>query len=344
MKKILSVLLAVTLCASMCLAGCQKSEQSEKNSKDSGTEKELVDVKLNEVAHSIFYAPQYVAIEEGYFTKEGIRLECVTGFGADKTMTAVLSGDADIGFMGAEASVYAYQEGANDAVVNFAQLTQRAGNFLVARKEMPDFKWSDLKGKDILGGRAGGMPEMVFEYILKQYNMDPTGDLSIDQSIDFGSTAAAFSGGQGDFTVEFEPHATALEQKGDGYVVASLGEESGYVPYTAFSAKKSYLEAHPDTVQAFVNALQRGMEKVSQSTPEEIAKMIALQFPETDEAVLTAIVRRYVEQDTWKTDLIFSEDAFVLLQDILEEGGELTNRVAYEDLVNTEFAKKALER
>ena len=163
-------------------------------------------------------------------------------------------------------------------------------------------------------------------------------------SIDFGSTAAAFSGGQGDFTVEFEPHATALEQKGDGYVVASLGEESGYVPYTAFSAKKSYLEAHPDTVQAFVNALQRGMEKVSQSTPEEIAKMIALQFPETDEAVLTAIVRRYVEQDTWKTDLIFSEDAFVLLQDILEEGGELTNRVAYEELVNTEFAKKALER
>lgn len=191
---------------------------------------------------------------------------------------------------------------------------------------------------------TGGMPEMVFEYILKQHNFDPTEDLSIDQSIDFGSTAAAFSGGQGDFTVEFEPHATALEQKGDGYVVASLGEESGYVPYTAFSAKKSYLEAHPDTVQAFVNALQRGMEKVSQSTPEEIAKMIALQFPETDEAVLTAIVRRYVEQDTWKTDLIFSEDAFVLLQDILEEGGELTNRVAYEDLVNTEFAKKALER
>ena len=230
MKKILSVLLAVTLCASMCLAGCQKSEKSEKNPKDSGTEKELVDVKLNEVAHSIFYAPQYVAIEEGYFTKEGIRLECVTGFGADKTMTAVLSGDADIGFMGAEASVYAYQEGANDAVVNFAQLTQRAGNFLVARKEMPDFKWSDLKGKDILGGRAGGMPEMVFEYILKQNGLDPQKDMNIDQSIDFGSTAAAFSGGQGDFTVEFEPSATALEKEGAGYVVASCGVDSGYVP------------------------------------------------------------------------------------------------------------------
>lgn len=246
--------------------------------------------------------------------------------------------------MGSESTIYTKNGGAEDYLINFAQLTQRAGNFLVAREPIENFEWDMLKGKKVLGGRAGGMPEMVFEYILKQYNMDPTEDLSIDQSIDFGSTAAAFSGGQGDFTVEFEPHATALEQKGDGYVVASLGEESGYVPYTAFSAKKSYLEAHPDTVQAFVNALQRGMEKVAQSTPEEIAKMIAPQFPETDEAVLTAIVRRYVEQDTWKTDLIFSEDAFVLLQDILEEGGELTNRVAYEDLVNTEFAKKALER
>ena len=334
-KKVMAAILAVLLAAG-ALTGCGNAEQT------NGPKKTRV--VLNEVAHSLFYAPMYVAIEEGYFEEEGLDLTLVTGFGADKVLTALISGEADIGFMGAEASIYACQEGATDPAVNFAQLTQRAGNFLVAREEMPDFKWEDLKGKKVLGGRKGGMPEMVFEYILKQYNMDPTGDLSIDQSIDFGSTAAAFSGGQGDFTVEFEPHATALEQKGDGYVVASLGEESGYVPYTAFSAKKSYLEAHPDTVQAFVNALQRGMEKVSQSTPEEIAKMIALQFPETDEAVLTAIVRRYVEQDTWKTDLIFSEDAFVLLQDILEEGGELTNRVAYEELVNTEFAKKALER
>ena len=289
--------------------------------------KALTTVKLNEVAHSIFYAPMYVAIEKGYFEDEGIELSLTTGFGADKTMAAVVSGDADVGFMGTEASIYAYTEGAKDHVINFAQLTQRAGNFVVARENTDSFSYEDMIGKDVLGGRAGGTPEMVYEYVLRENGVSPS-EVKIDQSIDFGSTAAAFSGGQGDFTVEFEPHATALEQKGDGYVVASLGEESGYVPYTAFSAKKSYLEAHPDTVQAFVNALQRGMEKVSQSTPEEIAKMIAPQFPETDEAVLTAIVRRYVEQDTWKTDLIFSEDAFVLLQDILEEGGELTNRVA----------------
>lgn len=343
MKKILSVLLAVTLCASMCLTGCQKSAKSGKDSKDSGTEKELVDVKLNEVAHSIFYAPQYVAIEEGYFTKEGIRLECVTGFGADKTMTAVLSGDADIGFMGAEASVYAYQEGANDAVVNFAQLTQRAGNFLVARKEMPDFKWSDLKGKDILGGRAGGMPEMVFEYILKQNGIDPETDLQIDQNIDFGSTAAAFAEGQGDFTVEFEPGATTLESEGKGYVVASLGEDSGYVPYTAYSAKKSFIEENPEIIQGVTDALQKGMDYVQAHSPEEIAAVIEPQFPETDLETITAIVTRYYDQDTWKSDLIFEESSFELLQDILESAGELTERAPYEDLVTTDFAERAAQ-
>ncbi|MDY5023459.1 MAG: ABC transporter substrate-binding protein, partial [Blautia sp.] len=235
---------------------------------------ELTSVTLNEVAHSIFYAPQYVAIEKGYFIEEGIDLELNTGFGADKTMTAVLSGEADIGFMGAEASVYAYQEGATDPVVNFAQLTQRAGNFLVAREEMPDFKWEDLKGKKVLGGRKGGMPEMVFEYILKQHGIDPQKDLEIDQSIDFGSTAAAFSGGLGDFSVEFEPAATALEKEGAGYVVASLGVDSGYVPYTSYSAKTSYLDKNPDIIQKFTNALQKGMDYVRTHTPEEIAKVI----------------------------------------------------------------------
>ena len=275
-------------------------------------EAKLAKVTLNEVAHSIFYAPQYVAIEEGYFKDEGLDMTLITGFGADKTMTAVISGEADIGFMGAEASIYAYQEGATDPVVNFAQLTQRAGNFLVAREEMPDFKWEDLKGRKVLGGRKGGMPEMVFEYILKQNGLDPQKDLSIDQSIDFGSTAAAFSGGQGDFTIEFEPHATLLEQKGDGYVVASLGEESGYVPYTSFSAKKSYLEKNPETIQAFTDALQKGMHYVQEHSAEEIAKCIAPQFAETESDTLTAIVARYQEQDTWKEDLIFHKDAFDL--------------------------------
>ncbi|MCB5550477.1 ABC transporter substrate-binding protein [Blautia sp. MSK17_66] len=308
-------------------------------------EPKLTKVTLNEVAHSIFYAPQYVAIEEGYFKDEGLDLTLVTGFGADKTMTAVISGEADIGFMGAEASVYAYQEGATDPVVNFAQLTQRAGNFLVAREEMPDFKWEDLKDKKILGGRKGGMPEMVFEYILRKNGLDPQKDLMIDQSIDFGSTAAAFSGDtSSDFTVEFEPSATALEKEGAGYVVASLGVDSGYVPYTSYSAKTSYMEKNPEIIQKFTDALQKGMEYVQTHTPEEIAKVIAPQFAETDLDTVTTIVKRYYDQDTWKSNLIFEKESFELLEDILEDAGELKERVPYENLVTTEYAAKAAEK
>ena len=308
-------------------------------------ETKLAKVTLNEVAHSIFYAPQYVAIEEGYFKDEGLDLTLVTGFGADKTMTAVISGEADIGFMGAEASIYAYQEGATDPVVNFAQLTQRAGNFLVAREEMPDFKWEDLKDKKVLGGRKGGMPEMVFEYILRKNGLNPQKDLTIDQSIDFGSTAAAFTGDtSADFTVEFEPSATALEKEGAGYVVASLGVDSGYVPYTSYSAKTSYMEKNPEIIQKFTNALQKGMEYVQSHTPEEIAEVIAPQFAETDLDTVTAIVKRYYDQDTWKSNLIFEKESFELLEDILEDSGELSERVSYEDLVTTKYAQEAAEK
>ncbi|MCM1113388.1 MAG: ABC transporter substrate-binding protein [Muribaculum sp.] len=333
-RKLLAAGLCMILFAA-ALTGC--------GTKDKGTG-DKTKVVLNEVAHSIFYAPMYVAIEEGYFAEKGIELELVTGFGADKTMTAVLTGEADIGFMGCESSVYTYVGGAEDYVVNFAQLTQRAGNFLVAREPIEAFDWEMLKDRDVLGGRAGGMPEMVFEYILLKNNMDPAVDLRIDQSIDFGSTAAAFSGGQGDFTVEFEPHATLLEQKGDGYVVASLGEDSGYVPYTSFSAKKSYIERNPETIQAFTDALQKGMDYVNEHTSEEIAKAIAPQFAETDLETLTKIVDRYHAQDTWKSDLIFAEDSFDLLQNILIEFEVLEEKVPYADLVNTEFAVKASKR
>ena len=312
--------------------------------KKDGVEEKLTKVTLNEVAHSIFYAPQYVAIEEGYFAEEGLDLTLVTGFGADKVLTALISGEADIGFMGAEASIYAYQEGATDPAVNFAQLTQRAGNFLVAREEMKDFKWEDLKGKKVLGGRKGGMPEMVFEYILKKNGIDPQKDLTIDQSIDFGSTAAAFTGDDSAaYTVEFEPSATILEKEGAGYVVASLGEASGYVPYTSYSAKTSYMKENPEIIQKFTNALQKGMDYVQSHTPEEIAEAIAPQFKETDLETITTIVKRYYDQDTWKENLIFEKDSFELLQDILEDAGELTQRANYEDLVQTSYAENAVK-
>ncbi|MBD5445577.1 MAG: ABC transporter substrate-binding protein [Lachnospiraceae bacterium] len=344
-KNKLITLFLTALCVASLLGGCGKgSENAVIQDAGKAPAKKNTEVTLNEVAHSIFYAPMYVAIEEGYFEEEGIDLTLVTGFGADKTMTALLTDEADIGFMGSESTIYTYIGGSSDYAVNFAQLTQRAGNFLVAREPIENFDWSMLIGKNVLGGRAGGMPEMVFEYILKKNNIDPAVDLSIDQSIDFGSTAAAFSGGQGEFTVEFEPHATSLEEKGDGYVVASLGEDSGYVPYTAFSAKKSFIEKNPETIQSFTNALQKGMNYVQSHSAEEIAKVIKPQFEETELATITTIVERYASQDTWKSDLIFEEDSFTLLQNILDEAGELEKRVPYEDLVDTSFATESSKK
>lgn len=330
MKKRIAVLLATLLCVASVLSAC-------------GKKGDLIEVQLNEVAHSIFYAPQYVAIELGYFKEEGIDLKLVNGLGADKTMTAVLSGEAEIGFMGSEASIYVYSQGEKNYVVNFAQLTQRAGNFLVSRDlNETDFQWTDLIGKTVIGGRAGGMPEMVFEYILKKNGIG-LDELTIIQNIDFGNTAQAFVSGQGDYTVEFEPGATGLENENEGKVVESLGVASGKVPYTAYSAKKSYIEKNPETIQKFVNAIQRGLDYVNSHSPEEIAKVIQPQFEETDIKTLTKIVTRYYEQETWKTDLIFSEESFHLLQNILEEAGELESRVPYSDLVNTEFAEEAVK-
>lgn len=330
MKKAMRVLLAGFLaCAALC--GCGKETSGR------------TPVTLYEVAHSIFYAPQYAAIELGYFQEEGIDLTLVNGAGADKVMTAMLAGDADIGFMGSEASIYTYVQGAEDYAVNFAQLTQRAGNFLVARQPDPDFTWQKLKGSRVLGGRAGGMPQMVFEYILKKNGIDPKTDLTMDQSIQFGLTAAAFTSDQSDYTVEFEPFATGLELEGNGYVVASLGTDSGYVPYTAYCAKKSYLAMHPDLIQRFTSALQKGMDYVNSHTAEEIAKTIQPQFSETSLENITKIVKRYQDQDTWKENLIFERSSFELLENILEEAGELQTRVPYENLVTTEFAEQAVK-
>ena len=332
MKKVTAVALVLCL-AVVQLCGCGKS-----------SEKEVVKVRLNEVAHSIFYAPQYVAIENGYFEEEGIDIELVNGAGADNVMTAVLSGEADIGFMGSEASIYVYNQGSGEKIVNFAQLTQRAGNFLVAREKDEDFTWEKLKGKTVLAGRKGGMPQMVFEYILKKNRIDPKKDLTMVQNIDFGLTAEAFASGQGEYSVEFEPFAASLEKEKKGVVVASLGVDSGKVPYTAYSAKESYINEHRDIVQKFTNALQKGMDYVNSHSPEEIAKVIQPQFAETDAGVLTTIVKRYYEQDTWKENLIFEKESFTLLQDILKTGRELTKEVLYDELVNTAFAQNAAEK
>lgn len=330
--KTIKRVIAMLLCVMMIMSAfaCRKD-----------TDNSTVKITLSEVAHSIFYAPQYVSIELGYFEDESIDLNLVTGFGADKVMTALVSKEADIGFMGSESSIYVYQEGSTDYAVNFAQLTQRAGNFLVSRDNETDFKWDNLKGMTVLGGRAGGMPQMLFEYILKKNGISPVDDLTILQNVDFGSTAAAFTSGIADYTVEFEPSATLLEQRKEGYVVASLGTDSGYVPYTAYCANKSFIEKHPDVIQGFTNAIQKGLDYVNSHTSSEIAEVIAPQFPETDLDTITTIVDRYKTQDTWKGDTIFEKKSFELLKDILKQSGELGSDVPYEKLVTTDYSKKA---
>ena len=330
--KTIKRVIAMLLCVMMIMSAfaCRKD-----------TDNSTVKITLSEVAHSIFYAPQYVSIELGYFEDESIDLNLVTGFGADKVMTALVSKEADIGFMGSESSIYVYQEGSTDYAVNFAQLTQRAGNFLVSRDNETDFIWDNLKGRTVLGGRAGGMPQMLFEYILKKNGLSPVDDLTILQNVDFGSTAAAFTSGIADYTVEFEPSATLLEQQKEGYVVASLGTDSGYVPYTAYCANKSFIEKHPDVIQGFTNAIQKGLDYVNSHTSSEIAEVIAPQFPETDLDTITTIVDRYKTQDTWKGDTIFEKKSFELLKDILKQSGELGSDVPYEKLVTTDYSKKA---
>lgn len=302
----------------------------------------LTPVRLNEVVHSVFYAPQYVAQELGFFEEEGLEVTVAIGNGADKSMTALLSDSADIALLGTEAGIYVYNEGKADYPKAFAQLTQRAGNFLVSRVEEPNFEWNDLKGKSVIGGRLGGMPELVLEYVIKENGMVIGEDMEIINNIDFSSTAGAFTGNVGDYTVEFEPVATTLEQNGSGYIVASLGEASGYVPYTVYMARDDFMTEHPEIIEAFTRAIYRGQQWVENHTSAEIAEVILPQFSESDVETLTTIIERYKAQDTWKTDPIFSEEGFTLIQDIMEQGGELSGRVPFEDLVRNEFAEKVI--
>lgn len=304
---------------------------------------ELTEVNLSEVAHTIFYAPQYVAINQGFFEEEGLSIALTCGQGADKVTTAVLSGDADIGFCGPEATVYVYNEGKDDYIISFAQLTKRDGSFLLAREENPNFSFDEVIGKTIIGGRKGGMPEMTLEWVLKQNGIIPGEDVTIDTSIQFAAMSGAFIGGTGDYVTLFEPTALALEKENKGYVVASIGVESGELPYTAYNAKKSFIEENPNVIQKFTNAIYKGQVWVDEHSPEEIANAISEFFPDTNMEDLAAVVKRYKDQDTWKKVPLLSKPAFELMQDIIEEAGVLEERAPYEKLVVTDFAEKAVQ-
>ncbi|TYO73657.1 ABC transporter substrate-binding protein [Rossellomorea marisflavi] len=301
----------------------------------------LEKVRVAEVTRSIFYAPEYVAIEKGFFEDEGLNVELKTTWGGDKTMTALLSNGADIALVGSETSIYVHAQGSDDPVINFAQLTQTDGTFLVSREKVENFEWEQLKGTTFLGQRKGGMPQMVGEFVLKEHGIDPHKDLDLIQNIDFANVANAFASGTGDYVQLFEPTASIFEKEGKGHIVASFGTESGHVPYTTFMAKESYMKKNDETVDKFTRALYKAQQWVDQASAKEIAEVIAPYFEDTDPAIMETVVDRYKSQGSFATDPVLDQEEWENLQNIMDEAGELPERIDHDTLVNTSIAEKA---
>lgn len=300
-------------------------------------------ITLNEVTHSVFYAPLYAAISLGYFEEEGIELELVNGGGADKSMTAVLSNQADIGLMGPEAAIYVFNEGKEDSALVVGQLTKRDGSFLMGRTPDEDFKWSDLKGKTVIGGRAGGVPEMTLEYVLRKYGLEPGKDVEVLTNIQFNLMGGAFEGGTGDYVTLFEPTASTFEKEGKGYILGAVGSESGEVPYTAFMAKKSYISENPETIEKFLRAIYKGQQFVQKATDEEVAKAIVEFFPDTSVESLVLVAESYREIDAWMDTPVMKEEAFNRLQEIIIQAGVLEDKVDFDSVVDISYAQKVVD-
>ena len=301
---------------------------------------ELKTIQLNEVTRSVFYAPQYLAIANGYFEEENLELEITTGQGADKVMTAILAGQSDIGLCGPEAAIYVYNEGKEDYIEVFAQLTKRDGSFLVSKNPTNNFSWKDLVGKTVIPGRKGGVPYMTLEYVLKQNGINPQTDLVLDDSIKFDLMAGAFTGGTAEYVTLFEPTASMTEDAGKGYIVASVGEAAGEIPYTAYCAKKSYIEQNSDIIEGFTRAVYKGQQWVKEHSAREIAEKIQEFFPDTTVESLTNSVQSYKDIDAWNETQYLKKEAFDKLQLIMTEAGELEKEAPYETIVNNSFAEK----
>ncbi len=320
MKKIILLIITILVCTALVWLGFFQNQKSD-----------LKKVRVAEVTHSIFYAPQYLAHSLGYFEEEGLDVEFILTSGADKVTTAVLSGDVEIGFCGSEATIYVYNNGEKDYLVNFAGLTKKDGSFLVSRKK-ESFDIKNLVGKHIIAGRKAGMPAMTLEYALNQ-NGVKTSEVNFDTSIDFASTTGAFIGGTGDYVSVFEPTASSLEKQGVGHIVASIGELGGTVPYTAYNARLSYIKNNEDVIKGFTKAIDKALVYLKEHNSSEIAEAISSYFPDTSLNDITAIVDRYKNIDAWFDNTNISEKDFNHVMDIMENAGELTNRAPYSKLV-----------
>lgn len=311
--------------------------------KHKNTNNDVKNIKVSEVTRSVFYAPQYVAINNGYFKENGIEIELTTGQGADAVMTSVLSNQVNIGFAGPEASIYVYNEGKEDYCQVFAQMTKKDGSFLVAREKNDNFKWQDLKGKTIIPGRKGGVPYMTLEYVLRKNGLDPKKDVVLDDSIKFDLMAGAFTSGTADYVTLFEPTASLTQNENKGYIVASVGDAAGEIPYTAYFAKKSYIENNKETIQKFTNAIYKGQKWVKENSSEDIAKVVQSFFPDTDITLLSKVIQNYKDIDAWNDTPVLKEESFNLLQDVMTSAGELQKKAPYDKIVNNEYANEAIK-
>lgn len=337
-KRIAAIFSVIAIIGSTFM-GCSKVNDKRTESTN------LKTIRLNEVVRSVFYAPMYVAINEGFFEEEGLSIDLSTGQGADKTMQQLLSDNVDIGFSGPEQVVYIYNQGREDYPVVFGQLTQRDGSFLVGREEEENFDWSSLKGKEIIGGRPGGIPEMALEYVLKQNGLNPENDVKMVTNVDFTATAGAFKSGIGDYVALFEPTATMLEKDGAGNIVSSIGNEAGNISYTCFYTTKSYMDENPDIIQKFTNAIYKGQQWVQQHTSEEVADSIISFFPGTDKEVIVKVIDNYKNIKAYSETPEVSEDGLNKLMDIIQGYDEslITERPDFNIIVNNSFAKQAIK-
>ncbi len=338
-KIIIGIIITIVILIIAIIASISREEKTiETMSKEN-----ITTINVSEVTRSVFYSPQYVAIQNGFFKENGINIELITGQGADAVMTSVLSNQVDIGFAGPEASIYVYNEGKEDYTQVFAQLTKKDGSFLVSRESTDNFNWQDLKGKTVIPGRKGGVPYMTFEYVLKENGLNPQSDLVLDDSIKFDLMAGAFAAGNADYVTLFEPTASMTELQGKGFVVASVGEESGEIPYTAYFAKKSYIEENEEIIQGFTNAIYKGEQWVKTHSAKEIAEAVQDFFPDTDLDILETAIQSYKNIDAWNDTPILKEESFNRLQDVMIEAGELTEKVPYDKIVNNKYGNKAIK-
>lgn len=303
----------------------------------------LTKVRLSEVVRSIFYAPQYVALALGFFEDEGLEIELSTAWGAHNGAAALISGDVDVGFFGPEASVYIYQQGAENHIIGFAQLTAKDGSFLMSREYIPDFTWEDVKGKVIIGARKGGVPQMMLEWILKQHGIEMGKDVEVITHLAFTAAAGAFQSGLGDFVAQFEPTLSELEAQGVGYFVASLGVDGGDVTYTVYHARKDYMEKHPDIIQRFTNAIYRGQRWVHSHTVEEIVDVVTPYFPGVSREIMIKATERYRSQDSWTRTPEISRSSFEHLLRVMINANELKQPVPFDELMTNDFARRAVE-